>query len=74
MPAAAIPQDTHEAVVVTADPVIVQPTTKRARVKGTWTMYFGAQRFDFVDGMSYDLPQDLHTYLRTRGNIYDTLA
>lgn len=73
MPAAAVPQ---EAVVVNAaDPaVIVQPTTKRARVKGTWTMYFGAKRYDFVDGISYDLPPDLYTYLRTRGNIYDTLA
>jgi hypothetical protein len=56
------------------EPVIVTPTTKRARVKGTWTMYFGATRYDFVDGQSYDLAPDLFEYLRSRGNIYDTMA
>lgn len=56
------------------DPVIVTPTTKRARVKGTWTMFFGSTSYDFVDGQSYDLPPDLFEFLRIRGNIYDTMA
>lgn len=72
MPApAAVPQ---VEVVVDAEPVVVAPTTKRARVKGTWTQYYGNQVFDFVDGQYYELPIDLFSYLRSRGNIYDTMA
>lgn len=55
-------------------PVVVAPTHRSVRVKGTWTMYFGAQRYDFVDGQRYELPTDLFLYLKERGNIYDTLA
>jgi hypothetical protein len=60
-----------EAVVA---PTIVAPLTRRARVKGTWTMYFGGEQFDFVDGQFYELRPDLFEYLRGSGNIYDTLA
>lgn len=56
------------------EPQIVSPTTKRARVKGTWTQYYGPERHDFVDGQSYDLSPSLYDYLRQRGCIYDTLA
>lgn len=70
-PAEAVQQ---EAPVVVEAPTIVKPAFKRARVKGTWTQYFGAQRFDFIDGHSYDLPHDLFEYLRQHGNIYDTMA
>lgn len=59
--------------VSTPAPVIVSPTTKNAKVKGTWTMYYGTSRWDFVDGRRYDLPLDLFEYLRNNGNIYDTL-
>ena len=52
----------------------MEPDTKRARVKGTWRMYFAGQPYDFTDGESYDLPPDLYNYLRGSGNIYDTLA
>lgn len=69
MPAAAVPQNVEETA-----PVIVQPTTRRARVKGTWTQYYGEYYFDFIDGHTYDLPQELFEYLRQHGNIYDTLA
>jgi hypothetical protein len=69
MAAAAQPQE----VQVVQEPTIVAPTTKNAKVKGTWTMYFGANSYDFVDGRRYDLPLDLYTYLVSRGNIYDTL-
>lgn len=44
-----------------------------ARVKGTWKMFWGSQSFDFVDGKRYKLPKDLYGYLRSNGNIYDTL-
>ena len=60
--------------VITAEPYIVAPLTKRARIKGTWTMYYGADRYDFVDGQYAELAPDLFDYLRSRGNIYDTLA
>lgn len=64
----------EEAVPATApEPTIVAPTTKNAKVKGTWRMYYGAQSWDFVDGRRYDLPLDLYEYLRANGNIYDTL-
>lgn len=52
---------------------VVSPTTKNAKVKGTWTMFYGTSRWDFVDGHRYDLPMDLYNYLRRAGNIYDTL-
>lgn len=56
------------------EPTIVEPTHKRARIKGTWTQFFGTQIYEFEDGKSYDLPLDMFEYLRQRGNIYDTLA
>jgi len=59
---------------VVAETVTVEAETQRARVKGTWRMYFGGQPYDFTDGESYDLPPDLYDYLRGSGNIYDTLA
>jgi len=55
------------------EPTVVSPTTKNAKVKGTWTMFYGTGRWDFVDGHRYDLPMDLYNYLRRAGNIYDTL-
>lgn len=67
--AAAAPEETAPAV----QPVTVQPTTKSARVKGTWTMYWGTLVFDFVDGERYDIPVDLFEYLKQHSNIYDTL-
>lgn len=53
--------------------VTVDPATKSARIKGTWTMYWGQSRWNFVDGQRYNLPPDLFDYLRKSGNIYDTL-
>lgn len=56
---------------------VVQVSTEgnfiNARVKGTWKMFWGSQSYDFVDGKRYKLPKDLYGYLRTSGNIYDTL-
>jgi hypothetical protein len=59
---------------VVAETVTVEAETKRARIKGTWRMYFAGQVYDFTDGESHDLPLDLYNYLRGSGNIYDTLA
>lgn len=55
------------------EPTIVAPTTKNAKIKGTWTMFWGTTKWDFIDGHRYDLPVDLFAYLRKSGNIYDTL-
>lgn len=49
------------------------PGTKKARVKGTWTMHWGSQVFDFEDGKTYTIPADLFDHLKSYGNIYDTL-
>lgn len=63
----------EEAPAPKPEPTIVAPTTKNAKIKGTWTMYYGTTRWDFVDGHRYDLPLDLFEYLKKAGNIYDTL-
>jgi len=55
-------------------PSFALPLNKRARVKGTWTLYFGTEQYDFVDGQYYELPVDLYNSLRKSGNIYDTMA
>jgi hypothetical protein len=47
--------------------------TINAKVKGTWTQYWGTEQFSFVDGQRYKLPRDLFNYLKDSGNIYDTL-
>ena len=44
-----------------------------AKVKGTWVMFWGHEKFDFTDGRRYKMPKDLFQYLRKSGNIYDTL-
>ena len=59
---------------VVEETVVVEPATKRARVKGTWRMYYNGTPWDFADGEYYELPQDLYNYLRGSGNIYDTLV
>lgn len=45
----------------------------QARIKGTWKMYWGQEVYNFVDGKRFNIPKDLHDYLRKSGNIYDTL-
>lgn len=49
------------------------PAIKKARIKGTWRMYWGSQSFDFEDGNTYSIPADLFDHLQGHGNIYDTL-
>jgi len=66
-------EEVVEAPAPAPEPTIVAPTTKNAKIKGTWTMFYGTGRWDFVDGHRYDLPLDLYEYLRKAGNIYDTL-
>ena len=46
---------------------------KRARIKGTWTMYWGTKVFKFEDGKTFNIPADLFEHLKKYGNIYDTL-
>lgn len=61
------------AAVVEDDEIIVQPTTKRAKIKGTWHMHYGDYDYDFVDKQSYDIPLDLYNYLVSRDCVYDTI-
>ena len=44
-----------------------------ARVKGSWTMFWGQETWLFNDGKRYKLPRGLFEYLKKNGNIYDTL-
>ena len=55
------------------DVVVAVSNTKTAKVKGTWTMYWGNDMYEFEDGKRYKLPLDLYGYLVNHGNIYDTL-
>jgi hypothetical protein len=67
------PEETPAPAPAKAEPKVVQPATKNAKVKGTWTMFYANNKYDFVDGNRYDLPLDLFEYLKNAGNIYDTL-
>ena len=66
------PVSEDEETVATPVPA---PTSdlKRARIKGTWTMYWGAQIFNFETGKTYNIPADLFEHLKAHGNIFDTL-
>lgn len=59
--------------VVHTDEVVVNSDLVNARVKGTWVMSWGREKYDFVDGKRYRLPRDLFNYLKSRACIYDTL-
>jgi hypothetical protein len=62
-----------QAPVATVEVVVPQPSTKSVRIKGTWTMTWGSSVWDFVDGQRYDIPWDLFEYLKSHGNVYDTM-
>ena len=68
----AVVEDVEEAVVEDVEPIIATPTHVDAYVKGTWVMTWANVKYDFVDGKKYSLPQNLYSFLRSRGNIYDT--
>lgn len=53
--------------------VVATASTKSARIKGTWQMYWGGQTFNFVDKQRFTIPSDLFDYLKSRDCIYDTL-
>jgi hypothetical protein len=62
-----------------ADVQVVEPTTvvksniRNATIKGTWTMFWGTDKYEFEDGNRYPIPVDLYEYLKGHGNIYDVL-
>lgn len=58
---------------VEAQPLEVNPDNVSARVKGSWTMFWGQRSYSFEDGARYSIPRDLYNYLKKYGNIYDTL-
>lgn len=59
---------------VIATPVPEQGSDlKRARINGTWTMYWGNKVYNFEDGKTYSIPSDLFNHLKAHGNIYNTL-
>ena len=62
-----------EEAVVEVQPLEVASDQVSARVKGTWTMFWGQLVFNFEDGTRYTIPRDLYNYLKNSGNIYDTL-
>jgi hypothetical protein len=61
---------------VVEEPVVAMAADSNlvsARVKGTWKMFWGRASYNFEDGKRYKLPRDLFNYLKSSGNIYDTL-
>lgn len=67
-------EEDQDEVVQDTEGIVVNDDLVSARVKGTWTMYWGRDIFAFEDGKRYRLPRDLFNYLKTHGNIYDTMA
>ena len=63
----------EETPQVEVQPVVVNADNINARIKGTWTMFWGKQVFEFQDGNRYSIPRDLYAYLKKNGNIYDTI-
>jgi hypothetical protein len=53
---------------------VVNDDFVNARVKGTWTFYYGGLVYDFKDGQRYKISRDTFNYLKKNGNIYDTMA
>lgn len=66
-------QDTSYVPSAAAEPIVLQLATKNVKIKGTWTFYYGGEKYDFVDGYRYDLPMEVFEYLKRSGNIYDTM-
>ena len=57
----------------TQQETIVKDDIVSARIKGTWVMTWGSDKYDFEDGKRYRIPRDLFHYLKSRSCIYDTL-
>jgi hypothetical protein len=66
-----VDDDTDE--VVLSEETVVTQDLKTARIKGTWTMFWGTDRYQFEDGKRYRIPVDLFQYLKARSCIYDTM-
>lgn len=65
-----------EETLVEEEPAVVAPgapATKKARIKGTWLMHWGSERYNFEDGKTFTIPTGLYDYLKSHGNIYDTI-
>lgn len=70
-----VAEDLVEETQESAKPTVAPgaPETKKARIKGTWRMYWGTDAYDFEDGNTYTIPTGLYNHLKSYGNIYDTL-
>ena len=66
--------DTMPTDVVEVEEQTVVDDLKTARIKGTFNFMWGQNVYDFVDGKRYRIPADMYDYLRSYGNIYDTMA
>lgn len=66
--------DTMPTDVVEVEEQTVVDDLKTARIKGTFNFMWGQTVYDFVDGKRYRIPADMYDYLRSYGNIYDTMA
>lgn len=64
---------TNDDAVEHYDEVVVNEDLVSARIKGTWLMNWGPEKFNFEDGKRYRIPRDLYQYLKGRSCIYDTL-
>lgn len=71
--AAFIEDDDTDEVEEVQEEIVVESAFVTARVKGTWTMYYGSAVYNFEDGKRYKLPRDLFLYLKDHQNIYDTI-
>lgn len=68
-----IAEDYDDDRIEVLDEVVVNEDLVSARIKGTWVMTWGDNKYPFEDGKRYRIPRDLYQYLKSRSCIYDTL-
>lgn len=57
------------AVEESAPAEVVAPTTKRGTPNNTWTLYYGNQKVDMVEGQERDFSLEVYNYLAKSGNL-----
>jgi hypothetical protein len=65
--------DPDDDAVVHSTTIEIKDDLVSARIKGTWQMTWGTEKFDFEDGKRFRIPRELFQYLKKSGNVYDTL-
>jgi hypothetical protein len=69
MTAKAVPAVVEEVEVEKQEEIEVAPATFDFLAPNTWSAYYGATRYDFVQGKHYQLPADAYAWFTTSHQI-----